>query len=116
MVSLALFAQNLCYRCPPHFERLYGIRDSSFLYDAHRGCVSAAGDDVFGDQVLGSSDWPDFEGDPAFTVPPKAMPELYTVQGDPVRCPKGRFRRCRGFWCEGASVVLNLAFCLCGLF
>lgn len=42
-------------------------------------------DDVFGEQLLGSSDWPDFEGDPAFKVPPKAMPELYASQGDQVR-------------------------------
>lgn len=48
------------------------------------GCVAAHGDDVFGEQLLGSSDWPDFEGDPAFTVPPKPMPELYSLRGDQV--------------------------------
>ncbi|CAM9255641.1 unnamed protein product [Laminaria digitata] len=40
------------------------------------------GDDVFGEQLLGSSDWPDFEGDAAFTVPPKPMSELYSLRGD----------------------------------
>lgn len=43
---------------------------------------------MFGEQLLGSSDWPDFEGDPAFTVPPKSIPELYTLQGDQVRRTK----------------------------
>ena len=44
------------------------------------------GDDLLGEQLLGSSDWPDFEGDVAFTVPPKPMPELYASQGEQVRC------------------------------
>lgn len=46
--------------------------------------VTAKGDDLFGEQLLGSSDWPDFEGDAAFTVPPKPMAELYASQGDQV--------------------------------
>lgn len=37
-----------------------------------------------GQQLVGSSDWPDFEGDASFTVPPKPIPELYTLQGDQV--------------------------------
>lgn len=48
------------------------------------GCASAQGDDVFGEQLLGSSDWPDFEGDAAFTVPPKPMAELYSLRDDQV--------------------------------
>lgn len=51
------------------------------------GLVSGNGDDVFGEQLLGSSDWPDFEGEASFSVPPKAMPELYTLQGDQVAAP-----------------------------
>lgn len=35
-------------------------------------------------QIVGTSDWPDFEGDNSFTVPPKAMPELYTLMQDQV--------------------------------
>lgn len=38
---------------------------------------SAKDEDLFGEPLLGSSDWPDFEGDAGFTVPPKVMPELY---------------------------------------
>lgn len=56
----------------------------SVLRNECGGCTSAHGDDVFGEQLLGSSDWPDFEGDAAFTVPPKPMPELYSLRGDQV--------------------------------
>lgn len=47
------------------------------------------GDNVLGQQMVGTSDWPDFEGDASFTVPPKAMPELYTLMADQVRCVCG---------------------------
>lgn len=43
---------------------------------------TAKGEDLFGEQLLGSSDWADFEGNSAFTVPPKAMPELYANQAE----------------------------------
>lgn len=45
---------------------------------------TAKGDGLFEEQILGSSDWPDFEGDAAFTVPPKQMAELYASQADQV--------------------------------
>ena len=43
-------------------------------------------DNVLGQQMVGTSDWPDFEGDASFTVPPKAMPELYALMAEQVSC------------------------------
>lgn len=52
-------------------------RRRSLTGGTRHAIVTAKTEDLFDEQMLGTSEWPDFEGDAGFTVPPKAMQELY---------------------------------------